>query len=290
MGLLIASLLVLAFACFHALSVTFLNPPAANRAFPARLTLAGVWLAAGILALMADARGVTYNALSVWAYATLVASGVGLAIAVSERDQLGLRVKRAVPRGGLLRALAFPFFSGSASGILWACLLMGVTSVALPFLDWGFRARPIRSETAHRILTLFLYSFSYALTAAWLRNRFLSEWFSAKYTGILALFLAGAGIWLPFLFDLLVWDMTFDQVMRYSQHFGSILTVLGPRSLEEILRHELFAGIWAAAVLALNFPWLLKQVAAFFRAPVRSSARQGASATFRRLVRKPVSR
>src|SRR5262249_46628136 len=111
-------------------SVAIVNPPSANRALPVRLYLLGAWLVTG-----AGFGGWGYwmseaMPVFIWMVASAMLFCLQLMIAINEREQWAPRVARTIPRRWWLRLPAFLFYSGSAGGVTFAVLMVGLTLVA----------------------------------------------------------------------------------------------------------------------------------------------------------------
>ncbi len=105
------------------LCVSMIAPPTANRALLPRLYFTLLWASTlGGMGYLAWYLGEP-EALTVWlgfAVATLTLVAV---ITAGEREVLGPRLRREVPRWRLLRPLAWLFYSGAGGGLVWIGLL-----------------------------------------------------------------------------------------------------------------------------------------------------------------------
>src|SRR5262249_20089154 len=119
---------------FFALSVALIKPAVSNRALPVRLFITAAWLVTGVAAAISGVIERTYLTLALWLSVFEIVFAVAIFVAVSERDELGRRVLRSVPRSWLGRSLAFFFFSGAANGVAWASTFVVLTLAA----DWAF--------------------------------------------------------------------------------------------------------------------------------------------------------
>jgi len=249
-------ILVMAFVCLHAFSIALLSPRSANRALPVRATVTGVWAVGLSLAAMGF-FGPRSGIIPLCSMMT-VASAIALLVAVSERDTPNARIRRTIPRNRLLRLLVFPFFSGAASGIVWAALMtaaaLAVAYAALPSLRL--------LQERYVIPVLFVYAFSYALTAVLIRRWLLSNWVPVRQTGLIALLLMAAGVVLPLLIEVLVRGLPIHAYSPSFWHLGSVAAIF-LQDKAYAMPHLIFAWTWAAIVLILNRPWLADQIRAF---------------------------
>ena len=93
-----------------------------------------MWLLTGIGAAIWSIGVNGFIPIMVWAASHIFLHAIGLFIAVSERERLGSRVRRTIPRRRLLRPLAFLFYSGAAGGVVWSTLI--ITLTVLSAVEW----------------------------------------------------------------------------------------------------------------------------------------------------------
>jgi hypothetical protein len=156
------------------LSVALISPHAANRALPARLYLTAVWLASGITASVWSATIDNYEPLDIWMVLNSIVFIVAMFVAMSERDTIGRRVKRAIPASRWKRFFAFFFFSGSASGMAWSWLMLGLTMAWVGVWRKIFGWLPgldSLGDNATWMSGVAAYIFCYAASGAVLRRR-----------------------------------------------------------------------------------------------------------------------
>ena len=106
------------------LSIALISPLSANRALPVRIFATSVWTLTGVGAAIWSIGVNNLTPIMVWATLNILLHSIGLFVAISERESLGRRVRRTVPRRWLLRSLAFLFYSGDAGGVAWASLMI----------------------------------------------------------------------------------------------------------------------------------------------------------------------
>jgi hypothetical protein len=187
-------------------SVAIVSPPSANRALLVRLYVLGFWLVTGGTAGVLAWRNRSPIPLYLWEWMLLALLCAQLVVAINEREQWGLRIKRTIPRRWWLRGLVFLLYSGSAGGILFTLLLLALT-IVLPSLaveiyspfffssPGGFLLDAHRRNTLALVL-IALYAFDYCMLAVWLRTM-LHGRIKVEYTWVLALLLLGLGAALP---------------------------------------------------------------------------------------------
>lgn len=248
---------------FFVLSVALIMPPAANRALPVRTFITGAWLLSGAALLAASAIEDRHAPVIAWQVSFCIILAVALFVAVSEREQPGRRVLRAVPRAPLKRAVAFFFFSGAASGLAWACLLI-VATLAIAWLWAGawpaYQQQPDLIGSVKWLGGMCLYFFCYALSAALLR-RWLFKLMGAELTWLLGVTLLMVGSVVPFAIGALF----FFGNQMWSEQAGLWL-VGNPFAWSVHAHRTLYAsvgGAWAVLVAAFNLHWFIERVQSF---------------------------
>ena len=258
-------------------SVSLMSPPSANRILPVRVYVTIAWLLMGIVVYFAlDPPYLRFT----WAEFCIFIFCCGLLVAVSERDRIGPRIARTVPRSRLRRPLAFLFYTGSAGGVVWSCLMIGLTLLALIVCDVArFSGYPvaIAAERTQAMLGMAAYAFAYALTGYVLQRSFFPRAGTGQ-TWMLALCVAA----LAFLPPIAGYLFRADPFLGRQ---GSPLWMIGTPLLVFDRDHAglatSFAGAWAAVVFVLALPRLWRQVVDFRplarrrRAPADLEARPG---------------
>lgn len=249
------------FAVARVLTTACLTPPVANRARPVRITFTIIWLVSlgGSYALALFASDAEVFAVGLWGTTAILT--LTLLAAGSERDRLGPRVLREVPAGPA-RLLAFPFFSGAASGFTWAVLVAVFTAVlgtlALPFLP----SRGIDDVTAAltRGPGLLAYILCYALAGRFVRERFLVNRVSEGHTWVVSLLLAVTASVLPVLIG--VFGLSAHEQPRSLYPW----LVLNPFSVLDAKHAPVYVTVGATLALLAVFPkipWFLSKVREF---------------------------
>ncbi|HSG66490.1 MAG TPA: hypothetical protein VLD39_15885, partial [Gammaproteobacteria bacterium] len=110
-----------------ALATAQVTPPAANRARPVRIMLTLFWLVTGAGAGVLVWQIGRLEPVIAWMIFQLCLLTLCMVVAASERRELGPRVTRSIPESLGARILAFPFYSGSLSGLAWTVMMMLAT-------------------------------------------------------------------------------------------------------------------------------------------------------------------
>lgn len=245
-------------AVLFALCVTEISPPTTNRVLSLRILVTVAWIIGGALATLGVAGGGVPEAIYVWGSCSVVVLGLAACASTSERDELGARVRRSIPRNRIARIPAFFFWTGSANGLAWAILLIATTLVLTraivnlaPPTFFG------RNDAFDLMLGISFYSFAYALTAAYIRRRLLQTRVAQGRTWVLVLLMIFFMSTVPMVIGYMVTNSPAD-LMPWL--FGNPFA-LGSKSF----RHEYaaFAFWWALIAIALNAGWFVARVKAF---------------------------
>ena len=177
------------------LSIALISPVSVNRALPVRIFATAAWILTGIGAAIWGIGGSDFRPIVVWATVHILLHSIGLFIAVSERENLGQRVRRTIPRRWFLRPLGFLFYSGDAGGVAWSSLMIILTLLFIALWLTVFPHMHIGTtgidEWIGRLASLGLYAFSYTLGASLIRRRFFTDRIANRYTWVIALILLG---------------------------------------------------------------------------------------------------
>lgn len=184
---------------FLSFAVALISPPSSNRAFPVRLAMLLIWiLSAGIAAGWAYYQNDAAPVL-VWLIVLSILYGLGLLIAIGERQHWSPRVARTIPRRWWARVPAFLLYSGAAGGIVYTALMIGLTVFAGIAAVELFGPR-LSEEVVPRVVgVLALYVFAYCMVSLFLTRA--SPRFAARpaLTFLVALVLLILGSLVPFL-------------------------------------------------------------------------------------------
>ncbi len=279
------------FGLLYIWSVALISPPSSNRTMPMRVYIFFTWLIAGIGMVVWSIIYSIIEPITIWIIGTTVLLNLCLVISICERVSWSPRISRKIPRG-VLRPLAFLFYSGAAGGILFCVLLYALTmfvslawyGFASPHLKFGvsslggsFRYMFGPSHGYHGIHSYFfgvvrgcsiwlLYMYCYAMTAVCLR-KVLFPAIAAKMNWFVML--------LTFLFfslvPYLIGFFIFYRRFLYSEHFywslsNPIVGVFEATYGTDYDRRSmfiLFAIAWGALITVVNGPWTASQISRF---------------------------
>ncbi len=254
----------------YVLAAACITPPSLNRAMPIRIYLTILWAIWGAVVLIWAISSGDDDILMAWLIPWIAAINVMFIAAVSERDELGIRVRREIPASFGKRTAAFSFFSGAANGLIWSILMCLITlMLGLLFVYLG---NAIYRSTLHEVIEtvygmggMSLYIFSYALTMSWLRRRFFQRRIAAHYTWLLILVLIGLGSILP---PVILFLAKMDPDRYPSLWFGLnpfvFLYEMAKQHSSNKLEICWFIAVgWAFLSLILNWRWIDRQIRGF---------------------------
>ncbi len=255
------------------LTVAMISPPPSNRAFPLRVYMTLIWAVSLAVSIYLAYLYGDSEVLVIWAAFASSVFLSSLIISVSERDVIGPRLKRSVPRNWLLRAPAFFLFSGAAGGLCWSVLMMiltlgGAFGIArLMRMVWathGVGGDEI--ELLAAIAVCGMYLLAYALTAVLLRRWLFKHAAAVASTAAIALFLVAMGCIVPviiaFAQDPAQWDRA-DWWLALNP-LGPIFEADGRGKWNDIQQRGLLISlVWSVVMISLNIRWLGGQVMAF---------------------------
>jgi hypothetical protein len=268
-------------------SVGLLSPPSANRTLPMRLWVTLLWLVSGVAMTYFSRQVGEEWPLAIWIFTMCSLLSLCLVIACNERERWAPRVSRTIPKSWWLRPFAFLFYSGAAGGIIWACVLVGLTWISYPLL------RQLLPVSARRLIgpggtdvlnnifqtmgVMFAYTYCYALTAIFLRNTILR--IHPVYTWVLWITLVALGSAIPFLLTFLLhqrgWSFTTHYTWLLTAPPAGMAVVGDSRMILEHATVFLFLFAWAALVTLLNAAWFFRQIYRFRPfVPTKSQVRE----------------
>ena len=258
LGMLVSGLTLI--GIFALLSIALISPLSANRALPVRIFVTAVWLLTGIVAVIWSIGVDDFIPIWVWGGSHILLHSIGLFIAISEREHLGWRVRRTIPRRWLLRPPAFLFYSGAAGGVAWSSLIMAMTILSM--IGWllAFPHMETGNEMIHiaAAAVLGLYVFSYVLAASLIRRTFLADRVTNAYTWVIALILLGITTTIVPLILFFVYS-EWNENWLVASPLGSILF-----SESEVVPFSLIISIFCVVFIgALSLPWFFRQFSDF---------------------------
>jgi hypothetical protein len=260
-------------AVFLVLTAAVMTPPAANRALPIRVMLTILWSVTFVGVNHAAIAGGKLDVLLFWAWGAFGFITIVLLSASGERETWGRRVTRRIPSNPLLRALAFPFYSGAAGGTLWACGMFAATIAAfhfaagrVPHATFSTPISPARliERATWQIIAGALCVIGYALTAVRLHRRYLARRIAQKHTWAVAfVLLLVFGIVVPLVATYRYFETPeFEGVYAWSTLFNPFPASNEPRVIAP--RIAVLAS-WCAIVMLMNLRWATGQWSRFRR-------------------------
>ncbi len=252
------------------LSTALISPLSANRALPVRIFATTAWGLTGVGAAIWSIEVNSLTPIVVWATLHILVHSIGLFVAVSERETLGRRIRRTIPRNWFLRPLAFFFYSGDANGVVWSSLMIiltllfiGIWSIVFPYMPTGNEPEFIGALTS-----LGLYAFSYTLGALLIRRRFLADRVASNYTWVIALILLGIATTVVPL-SLFFLEGNWDKEWLVASPLGPLLFF----ATEGYVSNSIAIGtVFAIFVGVLSLPWFVRRITGF-RPPTEKTVR-----------------
>jgi len=251
------------------LSVTAITPSSANRALPVRIYMFLIWMISGILA-----TGWTYTThtgaiMKTWVVIMVCAFAGLMLVALSERFELGPRIRRAIPRNILWRIPAFLLYSGAGSGIVFAIIMITASIIVVLYIprllglnfssDPWLLYYPFRSSFFAAPI-LALYVFCYSLTALTVKRVFFSKVVKTGLTTFIAVMLMLVGSAFPLIIGYLINpDPWYNLSTKW--YIGSPGIVFFDESI--YLEALTFTGIWGLGCFLVTLPWFINQVRSF---------------------------
>ncbi|MEM7680789.1 MAG: hypothetical protein AAF288_02435 [Planctomycetota bacterium] len=273
------------------LSVAMIAPATANRALWPRVYFTAVWAAsfAGLLWLTFYFE--TLEPILIWLVLMSILLMCAAVISASERQTLGPRLRRSIPRKPLLRPPAFLFYSGAAGGLVWVQALVVLTLVATYFsrshflsengagvTSWGADYYdPFPEQWLGRYAASAMWMIGYLLLSAVICRRLPKVKNGTMLTGVVGLILIAVACVTPiviaFGLDPDQWDRDAEFWLMLNP-FGPVLSAdrdwLGSYGETAFALSIVFYGL----MLIVNLPWYWCQVRGF--APPSAKALQTA--------------
>ena len=259
-------------------ATALVTPPTANRAFLVRVYTLVFWLATGAGCVVWSRHNAHPGPVFAWGFVGVALAVLQIVTAISEREHLGPRVARRIPRNLLLRAPAFVLFSGAAGGLVFAVGL-GVLSVAGMWVwlksVWtppgGVTIGDLWQPTRIACL-VFGYAYCYGMTAVLVRRvAGTSAGYRVEYTWVVGLILFGLGSVMPFIVEATFYSRQYQGLYRDEQlwlHLPNPFVIVD-KATDSSMGDQVFAlgglvlAAWALVATAFNARWLVRQAAAF---------------------------
>ena len=261
------ALLIFFIGAVFLMSAAFLAPPSSNRALVPRVYMSAAWAVSLVVVVVWCEIAASSEPAVDWMFSWIYYFGWALMFSVSERDEIGLRIREAIPRSRGRRALAFLFYSGSAGGFLWASIglvltiLIGLAAIsAAPGTVSG------RDFEEHLLGVLFtsMSFWTAAAGAVLIQRAILKRRVNRVHTWLIAVGILAVSrqIW--------IW-LAVSSSSR-SVPSWSFLIGASPWSVDD---PPIAAAVLIAAVLVgMCAPWIARQASAFKPLPLKTAETQ----------------
>lgn len=245
-------------------SVALVTSPSANRSLPVRVYLSLVWIVSAALVFYFLSVFPGDDPLEMWCILAPMTCGVGMLMAISERDKLGMRMLNQVPRNFLARRLAFFFYSGAAGGMTFFAGL-GLLSLLVSLWAGELFPRYHYERELMAGLGFMLSTFAYALIALWIRRIFLARKIPSHHSWAFALLLIALGSVLPLVLLGMMLGLSTNSIVLW---LGFPFAGFDYRPNDAMLLFLFWWSAWLLVAALLNARWYLRQWREF-RAPER---------------------
>ena len=258
------------------LCVAMIAPATSNRALAPRLYLTLLWLVSFAAMVVLGDYWSDGQAMVVWLGFAVGGLTVAAITSASERETLGPRMRRAVPRRRWLRPVAFVFYSGVGGGLVWVTLLWaGSILGAWLAYEWirgggssafgsgaSYSTHWTPDEWWRRNVSAACWVMGYLLLAVCLCRRVLRFKNSSTVTGVTGLLLMCLASIGPMVFYYVQnprsWDMQADQWL--------LLNPLGPLFCNDDVWRGRYGYLalpmsigFVGLMLLINLGWLWRQ-------------------------------
>ncbi|MEO0514802.1 MAG: hypothetical protein AAF086_05845 [Planctomycetota bacterium] len=264
------------------LSVSMIAPATANRAVVPRLYFTLMW-AGSFLGFFALAMNVgSVEPMLAWLIVMFILLMFAALISASEREVLGPRLRRVIPRSRLLRIPAFFFYSGAGGGLLWVqglliLTLLG-TFLALTYFHglshsgsaWSGRSfsgyDPFPDFWLQRFAASGMWVIGYLLLSVIICRRVMRMKNGTIITGVMGLIIMAAVSVIPMM---IAYGMDPDR-WDFNVEFWLMLNPFGPvfcddgdwRGTYGFYALILSTGFFATMQI-VNLPWYFRQMRGF---------------------------
>lgn len=259
-------------------SIALLSPTTANRAMPVRLYTAGLWLAWAIVCGCISYANDTPLPAYVAGFVGFEFFAFQMIISICERDSLGPRVLRRIPRSPYLRIPAFLLYSGAAGGIVFSTIGMAVSII------WFGMWTEVRlgssrlysygdmSEIIWGMSLIAGYTYCYCLTAVLVRRMLPKPAFQSYATWLLAVILVALGCIIP----RGIFEVIYQKSISASYwHADFWIVMTNPFVVIDRLGHysgqysstgeyaAIFLAFWGVVITLINAMWFFRQIVNF---------------------------
>lgn len=261
------------------LSVSMIAPATANRALMPRVYFTLLWIASfiGFSVMMMTVEAL--EPMVAWLTVMHVMLMITAVICASEREVLGPRIRRSIPRKWPLRIPAFFFYSGAAGGLLWVQGMIVLTLLSAWFArdyylndmsSTGFMMYdgydPFPEAWLPRFAASSMWVLGYLLLAVILCRRATRMKNGTLITGAAGLIIMAGACVLPILIAFTFDSENWDSNVRFWLMFNPF----GPLFCEDrdwsgdYGKYTLPLSVAFLAVLQLvNLPWYYRQIRDF---------------------------
>jgi len=237
----------------HSFASAMIAPPPSNRVLPVRISVSVCFVVISVTFAIFDRIWSTSDGVLVAMIIGVFVFAFGMLLSICERERPGARVAAAIPRNPLGRILAFPFYTGSAGGVLWT-LGIGLITILLGVYYWFTDSD---GDPLAYAATWMLYFYAYCITALLLRRTLFKNVFRSGHTWLIALILVS----LVSLITFFVSDIIFSSMnLNINLPYGNLGKLLAEQDERD---HLAFALVWALLMTLVWFPVAFKQMAAF---------------------------
>lgn len=252
----------------YLLAVAAVSPKSSNRMFPTRVFLTICWAVYGaVFAAWASAMGRNELILG-WCIGSGTALIVIFGLVLAERESWSPRVRRTIPANPAGRLIAWLFYTGSAGGVIWVCLLAAATLLiaattmeSFSAVGYGSRGSYDFARDLLRGLSLaMLFTWCYGMSGLFLRRMFLPRTAPLVST-VLGLVVMGLGASLPMLASFFIYN---DQIRFYELPLWFVITnpfivVADLSYADQTPTITAFLMVWAILGLIANGRWFSQQ-------------------------------
>ncbi|MBB6428836.1 hypothetical protein [Algisphaera agarilytica] len=276
------------------LSVAMITPATANRALVPRLyfTLVCVGSFVGFFYLTRNVG--TMEPLVAWLVGVFIMLTLASVISSSERENLGPRLRRGIPRSRLLRVPAFFFYSGAAGGLLWVQGLLLLSMLAVYIAKAYFEGLiasgasstfryssydPFPDEWLPRFASTSMWVIGYLLLSVIICRRSTKMKNGVIVTGVMGLIIMAAVSVVPMI---IAYAMDPDR-WDFNVEFWLLLNPFGPLFCEKGDWTGTYGSIafilsiiFFVVMQLVNLPWYWRQFRGF--APPASTNSKGLNA------------
>lgn len=266
-ALTVIGFVLLAMGFIYILTAVAISPGSSNRSPVVRLYLFLLWCCTTLCFFLWYWHSNEKELLLAWLLMMLISFSVVFIFSLAERDQYGVRLRRLIPRNILLRIPAFFLYSGSAAGLLFSTLMIGLTIGVFYWACAVFSKNPVRSFDINRFdefhlmaFTSCLYLIAYGLSALFLRRILFSKEMTNLTTVMISLIFITGGSLFPYLFAWIFIYRDIDKIPDIWSIGNPMIVYFEKTMMDDVM---LFTIIWSVIAFCLNLPWFTRQIREF---------------------------